>query len=161
MSSRASAYKPLNTQEPNDVENSNAKKARAQMVDRIQAKIHALFWLCASVGTCYYVDFFDVAINNEDVRRTVLNLGVVFFACMLCLVGYLGIYLPVFKNIKDQKMWEIYCPNVIPTITFLGVGTIVLFHVAFWPVWGLLTPLIMFIFSLGLLLCGHFLPSLG
>ncbi len=161
MSSRLSGYSRVNTSEPNDVENSDAKKARALMVDRISAKLQSLFWVLAAIGTCYYVDFFNVAMNNTEVRRSVLNVGVVCFACNICLILYLAVYLPIWKNVKDYKQWPIYCPNVIPAICFLGMATIVLFHVAFWPVWGLLTPPIMFIFTLGFMLVGLFLPSCG
>jgi hypothetical protein len=155
MSSR---YSRLQTFEPKESA-TDAKKVQAERVERIQAKVHAFFWVALAIGAIYYVDFLNVAMHNETVRRGALNASVVCLACNICLICYLVIYLPIFEKIKDHKMWDIHCPNVIPIITVLGLTAIVLLNVAFWPVWGLLTPLLIFFLTMGFLLVGHFIPS--
>ena len=55
---------------------------------------------------------------------------------------YLTVWLPVVM--KNTIPWDIYCPRMIPAATLFGVMSIVFFMVAFWPLWGLLTPLVMF-----------------
>jgi len=154
MSSR---YSRLQTSEPKESVG-DAKKVQAKHVERIQAKVHAFVWVALAIGSMYYVDFVDVAMNNDKVRRGCLNASVVCLVCNLCLLCYLIIYLPLFESIHSQ-MWDIHCPNVIPILTVLGLSTIVLLNIAFWPVWGLLTPVLIFFMTMGFLLVGHFIPS--
>jgi len=155
MSSR---YSRLQTSEPKESVG-DAKKVQAERVERIQAKVHAFVWVGLAVGAMYYVDFFNVAMNNDSVRRGCLNASVACLVCVLCLMSYLIIYLPLFENIRDHKMWDIHCPNVIPIICVLGLSNIVLMNLAFWPVWGLLTPVLIFFMTMGFLLVGHFIPT--
>jgi len=155
MSSR---YSRLQTSEPKESAG-DAKKVQAERVERIQAKVHAFVWVALAVGSMYYVDFLNVAMNSDQVRRGCLNASVVCLTGNLCLIGYLVVYLPLFENIKDHKMWDIHCPNVIPICTVLGLSTIVLLNISFWPVWGLLTPVLIFFMTMGFLLVGHFIPS--
>jgi hypothetical protein len=72
---------------------------------------------------------------------------------------YVVMWLPLVKKITIPH--EIYCPNMIPIATAIGVSSYILFIVAFWPVWGLLSPLIITIELFGLIFICHFIPFCG
>jgi hypothetical protein len=154
----ASRYSRVKTEEPSESDR-DAKKAQRERIERIQSKVNAGFWVLSAGGLMYYVDFFNVALNDESVKRVPFNAAIACLTINFILYLYLSIYLPYFKKIHDAKMWEVECPNVIPTMTFFGVTCLVLTNVAFWPVWGLLTPLLVFVCMMGFLLGGHFVPS--
>merc|ERR1740121_2186267 len=61
------------------------------------------------------------------------------------------------KGIQDP--WDNYVPKVIPVMAIVGISTAALFFFALWPVWGFLTLVIQFVFFLGFLNVGHFLPG--
>ena len=83
--------------------------------------------------------------------------GVLF----LSVVVYLAVYLPWYKKINDSQMWDIHCPHAIPCATLCGSISIVSFTIAIWPVWGLLSPLIVFILVMGVIFASHFIPHCG
>ena len=156
MSSR---YSRVNTSEQLEVD-TDEKKAQRRRTQRISSKVNAAFWVLLAGAVIYYVDFIEVALHDESVKRGPLNAAVVCLTVILVLLLYLCVYLPHFEKITDHKMWDVHCPNVIPTMTFLGVLCLILMNVAFWPVWGLLTPLLVFLLMMGFLLLGHFVPSI-
>lgn len=47
----------------------DAKKKRADRIERITAKLHALIWIAASAGLMFYTDIFQVALTDERVNR--------------------------------------------------------------------------------------------
>ena len=149
----------MNTNEDGAAADHDAKKKHSERVERIQSKVNAALWVGLAGAAIYYVDFFNVAFHDERVKRTPLNVCIVCLTINLSLGLYLSVYLPYFEKIRDHKMWDIHCPNVIPTITFCGILTLILGNVAFWPVWGFLTPLLIFLLMMGVLLVGHFIPS--
>jgi hypothetical protein len=88
--------------------------------------------------------------------RIFLNIAVASFMATLCIAFYLTFWLPMVMKITIP--WEIYCPRMIPTATFLGVVCFITLIVAFWPVWGFFSPLFIMIFFLGFLVATHFIP---
>ena len=74
---------------------------------------------------------------------------------VLCL--YLTDYLPVYKKL-DSSAWPVYCPRVIPIASGLGAATVLLLIRSCWPVWGMLTPLILGTEFMGCLFALHFVP---
>ena len=83
--------------------------------------------------------------------------GVLF----LSVVIYLAIYLPWYKKINDSQMWDIHCPHAIPCATICGSISIISFAIAIWPIWGLLSPLIVFVLVMGFIFASHFIPHCG
>ena len=60
---------------------------------------------------------------------------------------------------KPQKLeWEIYCPRMIPTMTAFGVLFFVTIIKAMWPLFGFLTPVIVFVLFIGLIMITNFVP---
>lgn len=45
------------------------KKHRAERIDYIQAKIHALFWVGTAMAIIYFTDLINVALNDTRVNR--------------------------------------------------------------------------------------------
>jgi len=59
---------------------------------------------------------------------------------------------------KNNIPWDIYCPGMIPSATALGIASLILSMLAFWPIWGLLTPLVIITLCMGILFSAHFIP---
>ena len=89
-------------------------------------------------------------------HRWALNLAVLLFFCNIGIFLYLAVWLPYVMKITAP--WDVYCPNMIPTATGLGVTSLILAMIAFWPVWGMLSPLFIVILAIGLLFSAHFIP---
>lgn len=70
MSSRSN-YRKIHQSEPtsNEYEEELVKRARAERLDKITAKIHAVFWVASSIAILIYTDIFNVALYNEKVNR--------------------------------------------------------------------------------------------
>jgi hypothetical protein len=79
--------------------------------------------------------------------------------CFFANIGifvYLTVWLPYI--LKITAPWDIYCPNMIPLATGLGVACAFFCMVAMWPVWGILTPLYTAILVIGFIFSAHFIP---
>ena len=50
-------------------EEEEAKKQRAERIDYITAKIHALFWVLTALAIIYFTDLVNVAFNDTRVNR--------------------------------------------------------------------------------------------
>ena len=74
--------------------------------------------------------------------------------CVLCF--YLTVWLPHVQRIDLE--WNVYCPRVIPTMTVLGLTCGFSLIRGLWPVWGLLTPLILGLVAMACLMSLHFIP---
>ena len=161
------------------------KKQRAERIDRITAKLHALLWVGLSIALLVYTNLLKVAYSDARVNRCVhaflrrpfpsstvslpcldaahfpltrysLSLAVVCFVANMGIVLYLTLWLPLV--LKVTVPWDIYCPHLIPISTVLGLLVVFLLVVAFYPIYGMLTPLIMGILLMGFLFSTHFIP---
>ena len=139
-------------QEAESTEAEEGKKKQAERIDRITAKIHAGLWVVFSIVILFYTNLLNVAFSDERVNRYSLNAAIVCFVANMGIVLYLTLYLPLV--LKVTAPWEIYCPHLIPISTVLGLLVVFLFVVAFYPIYGMLTPLIM-----GILLMVHTLNT--
>ena len=142
-----------------DGEEADTKKKHAERVDRIQTKIHAFIWVFLATVIVYYTDFIKVILTYERVNRLSLNLSLISIVIIVSILFYLCAYLPIFENIRDYRIWEIHCPNMIPILTGAGTFCVVTTVVAMWPVWGLLSPLFVFFLMMGFMFLAHFIPS--
>ena len=62
------------------------------------------------------------------------------------------------NKVTNSDLWAVYCPRVIPIMTFNGILSGILLLRCFWPVWGFLAPFILGIEFFGLLFVGQFIP---
>ena len=70
---------------------------------------------------------------------------------------YLAIWLPYVQRITYE--WSVHCPRVIPTMTGVGIACGASLLRGLWPVWGLLTPLILAVVAMACLMSLHFVPT--
>ena len=155
----AARYRRVPGAEAGD-EADEAKKLRAQRVDYISAKIHALFWVCLAVAIIYYGDgketLVQIALTDERVNRISLNVAIMCLAANIGIIIYAVLWLPLVLKVNVDI--NIYSPKIIPTATILGLLCVVLLMVAFWPIYGLLTPFLVFFLLFGFLFSAHFVP---
>jgi len=149
-------YRRVPREEKSNTEDEEIKKRRADKVERISNKIHAAFWVLASIGLLYYTNLFHVAVSDERVNRLALTLFVISFVANMTIVLYATLYLPMVAKVEVSM--DIYFPSLIPTSTALGFLSLILLLVSFWPVYGILTPLMVIVLLLGFLLSTHFIP---
>ena len=89
-------------------------------------------------------------------HRFYFNSALACFLATMTIMLYLTLWLPLVQKITIP--WDIYCPNLIPISTFLGVTSLILFIIAFWPLFGILSPLVIVCLLMGLLFSTHFIP---
>ena len=143
-------------QEAAETEAEEGKKKQAERIDRITAKLHAGLWVVLSIVLLVYTNLLNVAYSDARVNRYSLNAAIACFVANMGIVLYLTLYLPLV--LKVTAPWEIYCPHLIPISTALGLLVVFLFVVAFYPIYGMLTPLLIGILLMGFLFSTHFLP---
>uniref|UniRef100_A0A7S1FXL3 Transmembrane protein n=1 Tax=Corethron hystrix TaxID=216773 RepID=A0A7S1FXL3_9STRA len=131
-------------------------KSRAELIGN---KIHAILWVAAGGYLGHRVDVVGLIVDPaSSVSRNHLYLAAVCFGINSVLMFYLAIYLTHIRRIKAP--WEVYCPKVIPTMTVVGLFCAFFLMRAFWPCWGFLTPIIIFVLAMGALMVSHFVPFL-
>jgi hypothetical protein len=113
-------------------------------------------WIFIAVLVAYYTQIFKVAVVDDRVGRIPLQLALACLACNLVIMLYLCLWLPLIQRINIP--WEIYCPRLIPISSGLGVGSFLLFVIAFWSIYGLLAPFIVLLLCMGLIFSTHFIP---
>lgn len=77
----------------------------------------------------------------------VTNIGIIIYATL---------WLPLV--LKVTVPIDIYSPKIIPISTAIGVLCVIFLMVAFWPIWGLLTPFLVMFLLFGFLFSAHFIP---
>jgi hypothetical protein len=71
---------------------------------------------------------------------------------------YLGLYLPYFLNINEDR-WDDYCPNMIPMATIFGLLGMTSLIISVWNVWGWLSFPIIFTIKWGFIMTVHIAPG--
>eukprot|EP00499_Haloplacidia_sp_CaronLabIsolate_P015709 CAMPEP_0196769758 /NCGR_PEP_ID=MMETSP1104-20130614/736_1 /TAXON_ID=33652 /ORGANISM="Cafeteria sp., Strain Caron Lab Isolate" /LENGTH=165 /DNA_ID=CAMNT_0042139861 /DNA_START=24 /DNA_END=518 /DNA_ORIENTATION=+ len=134
-------------------ERTREKRRRRERIEWFSTKMHAILWVAASATTIYLTDLVNVIMYSQDVDRAYLNISIVCLGIFTALLLYLSVYLPYIARIHLE--WSVYCPRVIPTATAVGVAGTIAMIMALWPVYGLLTPLILGILFVGFLMSFH------
>ncbi|KAL6475882.1 hypothetical protein MHYP_G00143810 [Metynnis hypsauchen] len=128
-------------------EDEKSKEAESKPLPRVNR--HSVFWILASVGLTYYVDFFNVILENGDIKSWWFNVGLVLLAASLSLAAFCIVYLEWFRGIKhyDQEY-----PAIPPITTAAFIAASCSFNIALWPVWSFLTPVILFTQFMGVVM---------
>ncbi|XP_028816358.1 transmembrane protein 128 [Denticeps clupeoides] len=110
---------------------------------------HSVFWILASVGLTYYVDFFTVVVGDASVKSWWLSVGLVLLAVCLSLAAYCIVYLEWYRGVKhyDQEY-----PAIPPVTTAAFIAASCSFNIALWPVWSFFTPIILFTQFMGVVM---------
>jgi hypothetical protein len=111
--------------------------------------MHALLWIALSGAILYYFDLPRRALHDLDVKRGYLNVAVICTSANVVIFAYATVYLPLVKKVKTSM--DIYAPNMVYFSTFLAVFSILLYVIAFWPLFGTLTPIFILTLTLGLI----------
>lgn len=68
-----------------NAEGDEVKKKRAERIDRITAKLHALLWISLSIGILIYTNLLKVAYSDTRVNRYVAVQSSSLLICFLSL----------------------------------------------------------------------------
>mmetsp|Transcript_18095 Transcript_18095/g.53811 ORF Transcript_18095/g.53811 Transcript_18095/m.53811 type:complete len:155 (+) Transcript_18095:242-706(+) len=148
-------YQRVPTSETQDAK-AAARQRRSDLAERVATKIQALAWVLLGGAVAYHTDLAFVLLSSPDVNRRWMNAAAACFSlnCVLCF--YLTVWLPYVQRIELE--WAVYCPRVIPTMTAVGLLCGFGLLRGLWPVWGLLTPLILASVFMACLMSLHFIP---
>ena len=116
-------YRRVSRDEENEAE--DVKKRQSDRIERITAKLHALFWVATSATLAYQLDMLGLIMRGQQVGQISLRIGILSLVASITIILYLTIWLPVVM--KNNIPWDIYCPRMIPSATFLGILSIVSF----------------------------------
>ena len=141
----------------------NRKKSRA---DRLTDKIHAACWVGAGLLTGYFSKFWSVMTLQDDGIIFPLHVAAVSLLVINIILGfYLTMYVPrklsIPRDCSLSSAWNMYCPKVIPIMTCNGVVCGFCFIRATWPIWHVLSPLIIGLEFVAMLFSLHFIPWCG
>jgi hypothetical protein len=110
------------------------------------------FWMTSAIAVLYYTNFFLVIWESDAVNRLFFGFSLLGFG----IFATITVYASFFTGKHD--IIEVVAPNLIPIATAVGVFTYICAHVAFWPVWGWMTPLILFVQMFGYMIAGSYMP---
>mmetsp|Transcript_24758 Transcript_24758/g.55768 ORF Transcript_24758/g.55768 Transcript_24758/m.55768 type:complete len:170 (+) Transcript_24758:145-654(+) len=151
-----------------DANGEEAKKRRAELVERISSKVQALFWVAGSIAAIYFTDLIRVLFEDKRINRLFLNVAIVCLAVNTVIMIYLTAWVPYQERLLSRKLgkpkkldWEVYCPRMIPTMTAFALVFFIAMTKAMWPVFGFLTPLILLLLFMGFVFTTHFIPYFG
>lgn len=122
---------------------------REQGNSKVYVMVESLLWFGAAFIVSTYFNFLYHVLHDERKYMSWLLVGLALSVVILGQFVYLVFYLPYWLGLRKVKDWDRYCPRVIPIMTALAVAATVCFNVALWPVWGILTPVILFVVFMG------------
>ncbi|XP_006815234.2 transmembrane protein 128-like [Saccoglossus kowalevskii] len=134
------------------------QKASKKKEPQSPYNLSSFFWLVASAAVFYYTDFAIAIQVDPRINRYWFNIGVVLIGVNV----FIGIYFVVvcswIRKISSDD-WEKHFPFAIPFATAcFALGSLCL-NVGLWPLWKLLTPVILFILFMGFVVFVSLLPS--
>lgn len=110
---------------------------------------HSVFWLVASVAVTIYTDFFNILLHNDIINRWWLNVGVTLLALCLTLALFCILYLDWFRGVSHYEQ-EYPALPAVTTAAFIAASCSL--NMALWPLWSILTPLVLFTQFMGVVM---------
>lgn len=132
------------------------EKRKRMWVERLNytsAKFHAICWVLASLYVLYQSNFFYVIWTSEATNTVFFGISLMLFGIFVTLVVYAAFLLPGTEEV------EVTAPSLIPIASAVGCLCFLTSLIAFWPVWGWYTPVILVVLQVGYLMLGSFLPK--
>ena len=86
-----------------------------------------------------------------------MNIATVTFTVNCFIMFYLTVWLPYVQKIDLE--WAVYCPRMIPTATVCGLVCGFSLLKGMWPLYHMLTPVILALEFMGFINVLHFIPS--
>jgi len=115
----------------------------------------ALFWIAVSCLIVYKTNFFRQLWENEDINQTFMSLALICLGLNVSLLLYITAIRPL--QGLDDNIESI--PALIPVMTVVGILLPVFIVLAIWPIWGFLSPVYIFIMTMGYIFVLTFLPG--
>lgn len=136
-----------------DLERDERKRKWVARLNRLGDRGHQLFWMAAAIAVLYYSNFFTVIFTHAGVNPVFFAVTLIGFGLFASMTLYAVFGLP-----QDEEI-EVVAPRLVPTATAVAFTTFLTALIAFWPVWGWYTPLIMLVLLMGMLMSGQLMPS--
>ena len=136
-----------------DFEREERKRKWVGRLTRMGDHAHHLFWMAAAIAVLYYSNFFTVIFTHSGVNPLFFALTLMGFGIFASMTLYALFGLP-----RDEDI-EVVAPRLIPTATAIGFTTFMSALIAFWPVWGWYTPLMLVVMLMGYLMSGQVMPG--
>jgi len=114
-------------------------------------------WLAVAIVFVHYGRIVDVVRYDLRVNRAAFWFANLLFATSVSSICYLAFYVPLVAKDPDP---EAFAPNAVLIGTFAGLCAMVTYIMAFWPVWGLFTPVIVSCLTISTLLSVNFIPDI-
>jgi len=127
-------------------------------MDKITAYIHTIGWCIGAAFIIYYGDIWRVATIDSRPNIYFLRFGVCELIGLTIVMLYLAIYIPCTEKIRVID-YNKFCPRAVQTGAALGVSSYFCFLIAFWPVWGFVTPFLLIVLYVAAILFPNFIPN--
>lgn len=116
-------------------------------------RLHAIAWVLATIFIVYYSNFYLVIWESQKVNSLFFAIGLICFGVFTSMTIYATFVLPSFEDV------EVTAPRLIPVASTVGFICFMSSLIAFWPVWGWYTPLMLSAMLMGYLMAGSFMPK--
>lgn len=115
----------------------------------------AVFWIGIAGLVVYKTNFFRQLWENDDINQAFMSLTLICLGINMSLLFYVTAIRPL--QGLDDNLESI--PALIPIMTFAGVLLPIFLILAIWPVWGFLSPVYIFVMTMGYIFALTFLPG--
>ncbi|XP_033102833.1 transmembrane protein 128-like [Anneissia japonica] len=132
------------------------QKEEEEARNRSPYNLQNLLWLVALFCIFYYTEFVLTLQTDPRIKRGWLYTGCVLVGVNCCIGFYLIVVCTWIKKIED---WESHFPSAIPLATASFVFGSICLNVALWPVYGILAPIILFTFLMGVIIFATLIPG--
>ncbi|TNV75939.1 hypothetical protein FGO68_gene13910 [Halteria grandinella] len=135
------------------------KRKWVRRLNFVNDRGQALCWLLFAAFIVYKTNFFRELWENPHRVMFFFDLSLIGFGINISVMLYMTVYLPLVRGVPGESLdLEKECPQLIPVITICGIVSFFCMIFALWPIWGFLTPIIMFILFMGATMSMIFLP---
>ena len=122
---------------------------------KVSDNLQALFWIFLAGLIIYKTNFFRQLWENEDINGVFMSLTLICLGLNLTLMFYVTAIRPLQGLDGDIES----IPALIPIMTVVGVLLPIFLIMAIWPIWGFLSPIYIFIMTMGYIFVLTWLPG--
>ncbi|CAI9733034.1 Hypothetical predicted protein [Octopus vulgaris] len=143
---------------PEEAQRQLDKKYKESTEKKSPYSIWNVMWLLTAMATFYYTDFYPALLYDTRINRFWLNLGALLIGVNITIGAFLILWTSCIKKISSDE-WERQYPAAIPTATASFILGAVCVTIGLWPVWSILTPLILFFIFMGFVVVVAVIPN--
>jgi hypothetical protein len=131
------------------------KRKWVRRLTALSDNLQAIFWIAVACLIVYKTNFFRQLWENDDINQFFMSLTLICLGLNVSLLFYVTAIRPM--QGLDDNIENI--PSLIPIMTIVGVCLPVFLILAIWPIWGFLSPIYVFIMTMGYIFVLTFLPG--